>query len=136
LKSLVVDTSVLIAILNKEPEARLFATTCHAAETLFVSVATLHEAHCVAVRRRMEDGPARLDELAGRLELISVPFDRPQLAAARVGYAKYGRGTGHPANLNMGDCFAYALAATRDLPLLFKGDDFVHTDVRPALTPA
>ena len=49
---------------------------------------------------------------------------------------RYGRGTGHPARLNMGDCFAYALAKTRNLPLLFKGDDFIHTDIEPALRPA
>lgn len=73
------------------------------------------------------------------LDLIAprfVAFDVDQLAAARVAYSRYGRGSGHPARLNMGDCFSYALAKSRNLPLLFKGDDFIHTDIEPALKPA
>ena len=72
----------------------------------------------------------------GRLRPAVVEATLAQLEAARTAYSLYGRDTGHPANLNMGDCFSYALAKTRNLPLLFKGEDFIHTDVRSALKPA
>lgn len=136
MSGLVVDTSVLIAILNREPEGRDFAAACHSADTLLISAGTMHEVNCVVIRNDLSDGIARLGLLVERLQLAIVPFDLEQLAAARVAYVRYGRGTEHPAGLNMGDCFAYALARTRNLPLLFKGDDFVHTDIEPALRPA
>lgn len=65
-----------------------------------------------------------------------VPFGADELEAAVEARLRFGRGAGHKARLNYGDCFAYALAKTRNLPLLFKGDDFLHTDIRPALSPA
>lgn len=80
--------------------------------------------------------PAELQVLIDRLELTVVPFDLAQLEVARLAYSRYGRGSRHRADLNMGDCFAYALAKTRNLPLLFKGDDFIHTDIESALKPA
>ncbi|WP_246142840.1 type II toxin-antitoxin system VapC family toxin [Nocardioides rubriscoriae] len=64
-----------------------------------------------------------------------VPFDHEQALAARAAYARYGRGSGSPARLNLGDCITYALAMTTGEPLLFKGDDLTHTDVTPALSP-
>jgi ribonuclease VapC len=136
LTGLVIDTSVLIAILNGEPEDRSFAEACHSADTLLISAASLHEANCVVVRKHIDDGGVRLGTLVDKLRLSIVPFDLVQMKAAVAAYARYGRGTEHRANLNMGDCFAYALAKTRGLPLLFKGDDFVHTDVELALKPA
>lgn len=136
MSGLVVDTSALVAILNQEPEARDFATACHDAETLMISAGTLHEANCVMVRSNIDEGTTRLDALVRRLDLTIAAFDAEQLEASRAAYMLYGRGTGHPALLNMGDCFAYALAKTRRLPLLFKGNDFVHTDIEPALKPA
>ena len=66
-------------------------------------------------------------------DMVHAAFDDEQLRVARAGYAMYGRGSGHRAGLNMGDCFAYALAKTLRLPLLFKGDDFLHTDIDVAL---
>lgn len=134
--SFVVDTSAIIAVLNDEPESPLFKRSFHEADELLASTATVFEATCVAVNERFPSGPARLGQLIDLLALTMVPFDAEQLASARAAYARYGRGSGHPALLNMGDCFAYALAKTRNLPLLFKGDDFVHTDVEPALKPA
>lgn len=80
--------------------------------------------------------PDRLRAVLERLELTIAPFDEVQLEAARIAYSIYGRGLSHPANLNIGDCFSYALAKTRKVPLLFKGGDFIHTDIEPALKPA
>ncbi len=131
-----VDTSALIAIINAEPEAAAFVDTMGTVSEALVSAATLLEAHCVARRSAGGVKAGELQALIDRLELTVVSFDLAQLEAARSAYSLYGRGTGHRANLNMGDCFSYALAKTRNLPLLFKGDDFIHTDVEPALKPA
>ena len=81
-------------------------------------------------------GPAGLNEFEGltdRLDMDIVAFDREQAHVGVEAHRRFGRGSGHPAKLNFGDCFAYALAKTRNLPLLFKGDDFINTDVEPAL---
>lgn len=128
----VADTSALIAVLANEPEAMSFMREMDA-RLFIVSAATLHEAFCVAQRTELSDGATRLQGLIDLAEPEVVPFDRAQLAESRTAYARYGHRTGHPARLNMGDCFAYALAKTRNLPLLFKGDDFVHTDIEPVL---
>jgi len=136
LKRIVVDTSAIIAILNSEPESRDFASICLESPDVLISAASVHEASSVVVRRRMESGAERLAALMVALELNVVGFGMEQLTAARAAYTRYGRGTGHKAYLNMGDCFSYALAKSRNLPLLFKGDDFIHTDIEPALRPA
>jgi ribonuclease VapC len=132
----VIDSSVFIAILANEPEAEHFMVALDEADTVFVSAATLHESFCVAGREALVDGRERLDRMVELVAPRIHPFDQAQLAAARQAYLRYGRGSQHKAGLNMGDCFAYALAKTRDLPLLFKGDDFIHTDIEPALKPA
>jgi ribonuclease VapC len=80
-------------------------------------------------RYRREDGPRVLDGLLERLQPDFVAFDVAQLEIARAAYALYGRGTKHPASLNMADCYSYALSKLLDLPLLFKGNDFAHTDI-------
>lgn len=132
---LVVDSSALISILGVESDNASFAQAIVESDQAIVSAASVHEAFCVAVRGRYEGGPSRLEAMVAKLQLEIVPFDLVQLEAAKMAYQKYGRGTGHHANLNMGDCYAYALAKTRRLPLLFKGNDFSHTDVEPALKP-
>lgn len=134
--SLVTDTSAIIAVLNDEPDARLYKQAFHEADLVFISFATLFEAGCVAAGGRFPDGVRRFDALVELLDMTPVAFDDIQLRQARTAYALYGRGSAHRANLNMGDCFAYALAKSRNLPLLFKGDDFVHTDIVPALKVA
>lgn len=136
MSSLVVDTSALVSILNEEEDNEEFAIACYSAPLALVSTATLHEANCVMVRGRIFDGTYRLEALVSKLELEIVAFDVENLHAATFAYARYGRGTKHRAGLNMGDCFSYALAKTRNLPLLFKGNDFNHTDIEPALKPA
>ncbi|MDS1137087.1 type II toxin-antitoxin system VapC family toxin [Nitratireductor indicus] len=134
--SFVVDTSALISVLNDELDAEFFRQAFVTAGTILISPATIFEAHYVAKHPALVDGNARLSTLLLEIAPETVEFDEEQLTIARSAYALYGRNTGHPASLNIGDCFAYALAKSRNMPLLFKGDDFVHTDIVPALTPA
>ena len=131
-----IDSSAFIAILANEPEGEGFIRALDAADTVLVSAATLHESFCVAGREALVDGRDRLDRMVALIAPQIQPFDEEQLAAARKAYLRFGRGSRHSAGLNMGDCFAYALAKTRNLPLLFKGEDFIHTDIEPALKPA
>ena len=76
---------------------------------------------------------AKLDEIIGQLDITIEPVTAHQARIARDAYRRFGKGRGHPARLNFGDCFAYALAKAFDEPLLFVGQDFVHTDIRPVL---
>lgn len=132
----VIDTSAIVAILLREDDAEplRFYLDRHLSPT--ISAATLHEAYCVSRREDFPNGARQVDDFLALVEPEIDAFDLDQLVAARSAYAQYGRGSGHRANLNMGDCFSYALAKTRNLPLLFKGDDFIHTDIKPALKPA
>ena len=128
-----IDSSAIIGILFDEPEALGFVQTIANVDVCIMSTATSLEAHSVMIRRHIPDGAERLTGLMTDLRMEAVSFDARQLEAAIKAYQIYGRGTGHPAQLNLGDCFSYALAKTRNLPLLFKGDDFVHTDITSAL---
>jgi ribonuclease VapC len=131
---LAVDTSALIAIIRSEYEAPHMLDLLGIAEQRLLSAATLLEASIVTSGRA--DEAERLDLLVRRSELEIVPFSQAEAAVGAQAFRKYGKGSGHPAKLNFGDCFAYALARTRNLPLLFKGDEFIHTDIQPALKPA
>ncbi len=126
---LVVDTSALVAIINGEAEAPEFLKILISAGRVCMSVATAHELNCVMQRYRHEDGQRLLDGLLESLEPEFISFDLAQLEIARAAYVLYGRGTGHPAGLNMADCYSFALAKALDLPLLYKGNDFIHTDI-------
>lgn len=130
-----VDTSALVCVLNDEPEAMAFNHAFHEADEIFISTATVLEASCVMAGDRFVQGRQRLRRLMELLSPTIVPFDAEQLTISQTAYAKFGRGSAHPASLNMGDCFAYSLAKTLGIPLLFKGDDFIHTDIQPALKP-
>lgn len=131
----VVDTSALICVINAEEEAPAFKSLLRSADMVQISLATVFEASCVARDPRFRGGAVRLGALLDVLDMDYVPFDLDQMRVARVAYERYGRGSGHRAGLNMGDCFSYALSKSRGLPLLFKGDDFIHTDIEPALRP-
>jgi len=129
---IVVDSSALLAIVFLEPEAHQFAELIQRARMALLSAANFLEASILVQSRR---GPARrerLDVFVDESGLRIEPVTRAQVLLARDGYLRFGKGN-HPAGLNFGDCFAYALAKERDLPLLFKGDDFSHTDLEPAL---
>ena len=129
---MVVDTSALIAILDDEPERRLFNRMIEAATATYISAASLLETRIVLFARSGDAAVLTLDAflLKSRMEVVEVS---PRIAdIAFDAYRKYGKGTGHGASLNYGDCFAYALAKHLAAPLLFKGDDFSHTDLRSA----
>jgi ribonuclease VapC len=129
----IVDTSALVAILLAEPDAETFLSAMTEADTLMVSAGTLLEAAIVADRISPPMGARRFNRLVSDLRLQVVPHTEQHAEVARAAYRDFGKGSGHPAQLNFGDCFAYALALTTGEPLLFKGDDFRHTDVVPAL---
>ena len=127
---MIVDSSAVLAILFGERDARRHAAAIMAAYPCRMSVANVLEAS-IAVERRGGDTAAHdLDVLLERAEVEFVPVTVEHLKAARRAWRRFGRGN-HPAALNFGDCFAYALAKTTGEPLLFKGEDFAQTDVDP-----
>lgn len=130
---MIVDTSALVAILRKEPEERIFAKTLDEAETLSISAATYLELSIIIDSRRDPAISREIDDLLERFSIAIEPVTVEQAHIARQAYRDYGRGSGHPANLNFGDCFSYALARAKREPILFKGDDFGHTDLRSAV---
>ena len=131
---IVVDTSALLAIVLDEPERPAFGEYLLSVDCL-VATPTVLEAHLALDRFRAREIHPVLDLLLNRPNVDIVPFDEGHLRLARSAFDLYGRGRGNPARLNFGDCMSYALARERNLPLLFKGDDFVHTDLKPAFIP-
>jgi ribonuclease VapC len=130
---MVLDTSALLAIYFHESDSERFETAILTASTTLVSAGTLLEAGIVVEARHRQDGAVELDRLLMKLGIATIPVDAEQVEAGRRAYRKYGKGH-HPANLNFGDCFAYALAVCTGDSLLFKGDDFSQTDVTDALS--
>jgi ribonuclease VapC len=128
---MVVDTSGILAILQDEPERRAFNEAIETAPVVTISIANLVESSIVVEARFGPAGVLALDRFLETARIRAVPVDREQGELARRAYREYGQGR-HPAGLNFGDCFAYALAIARAEPLLCKGDDFVHTDVEVA----
>jgi ribonuclease VapC len=128
---MVLDTSALIAYLNGEPEAERLKGALLQADSLFLSAASLVEAGIVAGGQKGEAGERRLDRLLRRLRVEIVPVTADHAEVARDAYRRFGKGN-HPARLNFGDCFSYALAHALGRPLLFVGDDFSRTDVEVA----
>ncbi len=131
---MIVDTSALIAILRNEPDALVYAKAVAAAAIRRVSAANYIEAAAVIDASRDPVASRRFDDLFREAALRIEPVTEAQARLAREAYRDFGRGSGHPARLNLGDCFAYALAKASNEPLLFKGDDFTHTDIAPAET--
>jgi len=132
----ILDTSALIAILFDEPEAGLFARLIGRAERPRISAGSLLETAVVVEAQAGARGGYRLDAMMREAGIAVEPFTLEQAEIARAAYRDYGRGSGHPAGLNFGDCFAYALAKASDEPLLFKGRDFAGTDVEAVLPPS
>ena len=130
---MIVDSSALVAILRSEPERDACLDALTTAASSGISAATLLECSIVIDSFRDPVVSRRLDELRLEAGIHVAPFTATQADVARRAYRDYGKGSGHPAGLNLGDCFAYALATEQDEPLLFVGDDFTHTDVRSAL---
>ena len=130
---IVADTSAFVAALNGEVDAEAILDRASYADPVYVSAATAVELGIVVFARFGEEGLGRMEALMRTMRVETRDVDRRQSIIAIEAYKRFGCDTGHPARLNFGDCFAYALAKALDLPLLFKGDDFVYTDVRPAM---
>ena len=133
---MIVDTSAVVAIVRDEPEAPAFATLLARADVAVLSAANFVECTVVVDASRDPIAIRRFDELMRAAGIHIKDVTAEQAHIARAAYRDFGRGSGHPARLNFGDCFAYALAKSRDDALLFKGDDFVAPDVRPAFVGA
>ena len=128
---MVVDTSAVVAILSDEGERHEFIELIAAAPTRIISAATVLEAGIVIEARKSEHAGRELDLFLHRARFEVVPVDANQVEVARAAFRRYGKGR-HPAGLNFGDCFSYALARSRGERLLFKGEDFARTDIEPA----
>lgn len=132
---IVVDTSVLICLLREEPETpRFLPILLSESGNLAMSAANYLEAGIVIDSNRDDGLSERLDRLITHFDIAIVPVTREHAKIARGAYRQFGKGH-HPAGLNYGDCFAYALARYEAAPLLFKGDDFPRTDVEIASRP-
>jgi ribonuclease VapC len=129
----IIDASALIAILRDEPEAAACAEAIEEASHRRMSAANFLEAAIVIDGSRDAVASRRFDDLVKEAQLVIEAVTEVQARIAREAYRDFGRGSGHPARLNFGDCFAYALARATGEPLLFKGDDFTQTDIAPAL---
>jgi ribonuclease VapC len=129
---IVLDTSAIVAIAFNEVEASQFSRLIATGEAM-VGTPTLFESH-LALEQQVSKGAARfLDALLERSSIHPVTFNLEMFRLAQSAFDRFGKGKRHPARLNFGDCMAYAVAKFHDVPLLFTGDDFRHTDIRPAL---
>jgi ribonuclease VapC len=129
---MIIDTSALLAILFAEDDAEIYASAITSAEVRLMSAANYLEAGIVIDNQIGPIAGRQFDALISRADIHVDAVTREQADIARQAYLDYGKGN-HPAHLNFGDCFAYALAKHTGQPLLFKGDDFSKTDISPAL---
>lgn len=129
---MIVDASALVAILKREPGWDAFAKALDVANRPRMSASTYLEFSIVVDSWKSPALSRRVDELIEQFHVIIEPFTEAQAKIARQAYRDYGKGSGHPAGLNFGDCFSYALAREKREPMLWKGDDFGHTDIRSA----
>lgn len=127
---MIVDTSALVAIMHKEVDASDFARAIIDCDVCRLSAASYVETAAVIDGKRNPVISRRFDEFLAEIRVVIEPVTAGQARIARGAYRDFGKGSGHPAKLNFGDCFAYALAKELNEPLLFKGDDFKHTDVK------
>ncbi len=130
---MIIDSSAVIAVLRAEPDAARYAEAIAAAQIRRISAANWLESAIVLTDPADPVTGRRFDEFVREAGLRVEPVTARQAEIARAAYRDFGRGSGHPAMLNFGDCFAYALAADAAEPLLFKGDDFAQTDLPSAI---
>ncbi len=130
---MIVDSSALVAILKLEPDRSRYTEAIQCADQRRMSAANWLETAIVVDGSRRPGLSRALDSFVAEAGFEIVPVSLEQARLARAAYRDFGKGSGHPARLNFGDCFAYALAQWLREPLLYKGEDFGHTDVRPAL---
>jgi ribonuclease VapC len=129
----IIDTSALLAIVRDEREAEACAQAIEEATVRRMSAASMLEAAIVIDASGDPVASRRLDELLVVAGIVIEPVTGAEARIGREAYRDFGRGSGHPAQLNFGDCVAYALAKSMNEPLLFKGTDFSHTDLRAAI---
>ncbi len=129
---MVIDTSAIVAILFAEADAELFAQAIASDPMRLISAGTTLECSLVVESELGEEGDRELDLLLLRAGIETIPFNAEQLAIARQAFRIFGKGR-HPAGLNYGDCFSFALSKASGEPLLFNGSDFAKTDIRSAL---
>lgn len=130
---MVIDTSAIFAAIANEPDCAIYRNAIKAAPVRLMAAITLLETRIVLFPRLGSGAIATFDELIVRAGIVVESFDELLVDIAFDAFRKYGKGQGGSAQLNIVDCAAYALARSRNLPLLFKGNDFLHTDVRSAL---
>ena len=131
---MIIDTSAVIAILRSESDAPVYTEAIEQAEICRISAASFLEAALVIDSGRDPIASRRFDQFVSEAEVSIEPVTAEHARIAREAFRDFGRGSGHPARLNFGDCFSYALAKAMNEPLLFKGNDFTRTDVPSALT--
>lgn len=132
---MILDTSAIVAILHAEDDALDYAEAIEAAAARRMSAVTYTETAIVIDAGRDPVASRRLDDMMREAEITIEPVTQAHARLAREAYRDFGKGIGHRAGLNFGDCFSYALSKACDEPLLFKGSGFSHTDVLPALLP-
>ena len=130
---MIVDSSALVAVLLNEEDGASLSRAMDDPEIVRMSAASYLETSIVIDKYRDAVLSAKLDDMILDSEIAIEPVTVEQAKIARQAYRDYGRGSGHKANLNFGDCFSYALARVKREPILSKGDDFGHTDLRSAL---
>jgi ribonuclease VapC len=129
---IVIDTSAIVAILRDEPERRSFTEAIEEADQCLMSTVSFVEASMVMEARNGYDGLRDLDLFLLKAGIALESADMEQAKLARGAFIRFGKGR-HEANLNFGDCFSYALAKVMGVPLLFKGNDFIRTDIESAI---
>jgi ribonuclease VapC len=130
---MIVDSSALVAVITRESDWITFYDRMNLAKSLHISAASYLETAIVLDSRRDPAMSTMLDDVLDEVGMVIEPVTVAHAKIARQAYRDYGRGSGHPANLNFGDCFSYALARDKREPMLYKGDDFAHTDLRSAI---
>lgn len=130
---MIVDSSALVAVLLNEEDGAALSLVMDDPEVVRMSAGSYLETSIVIDSYRDAALSASLDDMILDSQIVIEPVTIEQARIARQAYRDYGKGSGHPANLNFGDCFSYALARVKREPILYKGDDFGHTDLRSAL---
>ncbi len=130
---MIVDSSAVVAVIREEPDATALIEAMIRAERLRMSAATYLETSIVVEARHDPVAVRVVDTILSRFGVELEAFTAEHAQIARAAYRDFGKGSGHPARLNFGDCISYALAKATGEPLLYKGDDFVQTDIRSAL---
>lgn len=131
-----VDASAIVAILLRESGHEIVSDRLDAATDAITSGLAVFEAALAVSRLQavpLDRAETAVENFLTEAGIMMVPIAASESRTALAAHARYGKGRGHPARLNLGDCFAYACARVHDVPLLFVGDDFPHTDIRPAL---